>query len=136
MSSLQTIEFDELCEYIFSQDPPKDPHTIQLQFDEIPDTKYLYQELLQIFTYGMKKFYGDANGIVKLHTLTERNINLIRQYLHSIGIDFKFKAQHINDIPMELGEPNEVEPTELSEHIFTVQSSELVYSISFDFLSL
>ena len=55
-----------------SQDPPKQPYCIQLQFDEIDTIIDLYHEILRIFTYGMKRFYGNENGTVSLHLMTEK----------------------------------------------------------------
>ena len=63
-------------------------NSIQLQLDDptIKIALHIFQELLMIFTDGMKYLYGNEGG-VNITTLTEENMKEIDRYFESMGFN-------------------------------------------------
>ena len=89
MTHYKEQDIKEIGEYLFSQAPQK-PDSIQLTFDT--NLKNCYQSLLTLFTQGMKKLYGDSRGVVDLPSITEPQIEKMRDYFKSIGFTFTFQV--------------------------------------------
>lgn len=137
----------ELAHVIFSK-PPKNPNSIQLDFsdfisndqsndpssnlEEYPSdpSKELFQQLLMIFTEGMKYFYGDKNGKVDLSTITQNDFDKINKYFNSFGFKIFYNILPINS---DNDTYYVVQKKELKDHIFRLVSNGMVYIISFDY---
>lgn len=90
----------ELAQQIFTK-PPQKPFSIQLFFEE--ETSHLAQKtdidnfinevLFLITLHGIEILFGHKN----LKCLTEENICLIKQYIHSYGYDVILKDENMKD---------------------------------------
>ena len=118
----------EIAKYIFSKNP-QGSNSIQLIFEK-DDLEHCYQELLILFTEGMKILYGDKNGRVNLQNLSESQMNRVQEYFKSFGIELLYTIEEYNSLKM-YGE-KEIK-TELKDYIFRLKCENQVYSISFTF---
>ena len=118
----------EIAKYIFSKNP-QGSNSIQLIFEK-DDLEHCYQELLILFTEGMKILYGDTNGRVNLQNLSESQMNRVQEYFKSFGIELLYTIEEYNSLKM-YGE-KEIK-TELKDYIFRLKCENQVYSISFTF---
>ena len=118
----------EIARLIFSKNP-KGSNSIQLIFEK-DDLENCYQELLVLFTEGMKILYGDTNGRVNLQNLSESQMNRVQEYFKSFGIELLYTIEEYNSLKM-YGE-KEIK-TELNDYIFRLKCENQVYSISFTF---
>tara|TARA_B100001013_G_C24254977_1_gene302573 strand:+ start:71 stop:457 length:387 start_codon:yes stop_codon:yes gene_type:complete len=123
----EELDVIQISQKIFSNSP-KNPFTYQLVFDT--DLKICYQSLLTMFTYGMKMLYGNSIGKVNLLELQERDINRMKQYFHSFGINIFYEIQDISDyIPI-----SNHNKQNLSDFKFLLKVENNIYTIYFDFL--
>ena len=82
-------DHNSFIEYVF-KDSPKPKMTIKLELDP-PNpgnnfNKHVFEQLLQIFTDGMKHLYGDDNGKVDIVTLEIDSIIKMKEYFDSFGV--------------------------------------------------
>ena len=78
---------DDFKHFLFSK-PPQEKNSIKLELDN-PNIKiglHIFQELLMIFTDGMKYLFGDGTN-VNITNLTKENIDLINKYFESLGFN-------------------------------------------------
>mgnify|MGYP003325107567 CR=1 FL=1 len=80
---------DDFTIFLFSH-PVKEPNTIKLELappeQGVHIGLHIFQELLQIFTDGIKYFFSNKdNGKVDINSLTTDNIDLMKRYFLSIG---------------------------------------------------
>jgi len=117
---------EEFTEYLFSRDPPE-KNSIQLTFDppkDIPLCLHIFQELLMIFTDGMKYLFSDQDS-VSITTLRLEHIILLNRYLHSIGFEVTIETFTVHDYLDNMIYPNFfMEPELINE---TTDFSELYY---------
>jgi hypothetical protein len=66
----------ELAKLIFESDP-KPPYSIQMQIEDYECIEDLFEVLLHLFIYGFK-----------LKEINVQNINSLKPYFHSIGVNF------------------------------------------------
>lgn len=124
------MELNELITEIF-YNIPKPECSIRIEFDN-PDvddpTKFVFEQLVMIFTEGMKILYGDYNGNVDLSTITIDDFEKIREYFKSFGFDIKYKIT-----PIDYYNPIKNDNVDkLSDHFLRLNKNELSYFISFD----
>ena len=86
-------DHDSFIEYVFT-DNAKPKNTIKLEL-EPPNpgnnfNKHVFEQLLQIFTDGMKHLYGDDDGKVDIATLEIDSIIKMKDYFDSFGIELIF----------------------------------------------
>ena len=118
----------EIAKFIFSKNP-QGSNSIQLIFEK-DDLEHCYQELLILFTEGMKLLYGDTNGRVNLENLNESQMSNVQEYFKSFGITLLYTIEEYNSLKIY----GEKDPkTELKDYIFRIKCSNKVYSISFTF---
>lgn len=95
MSTTESYSHDNIltvAQQIFSA-PPKDPYQIQLQLeggpenDDISREQFIFQALTMILCEGMKVLFGGSDGVIDLPSLTEKDFELVKKYMHSIGYD-------------------------------------------------
>jgi len=136
--SQQTIQSNNFIDFVFKNEP-KPIKSINLEF-ETDNLKELFENLLDIFTQGMKIHYGNETGIVDLSSLTQDNIINFNKYFNSFGIQLLID---IEDKPIINGfdyqqikytNINITNNTKLNELKLPFLSNGIVYIISFDFI--
>ena len=82
---------DDFTIYLFSNEP-QEKNSIKLELskprEDIKIGLHIFQELLMIFTSGMKYLYANGKDTVNINELSMDDIKNINKYLASIG----FKA--------------------------------------------
>tara|TARA_B110001469_G_scaffold127841_1_gene151064 strand:- start:9970 stop:10401 length:432 start_codon:yes stop_codon:yes gene_type:complete len=135
------LGLEELVDTLFNN-PPKDPKSFSISFvnkDSITDLKEVFENLLILFTEGMKILYGN-NGKVNLDTLTENDINNYNKYMNSIGlkllVDIRVLEEGINQdySKFKYSNINITSRTKLNELKLPFLTQRRVYIISFDFI--
>ena len=86
-------DHDSFIEYVF-KDSPKPKMTIKLELDP-PDpsnnlNKHIFEQLLQIFTDGMKYLYSDNDNKVDIASLEIDSILKMKEYFESFGVELIF----------------------------------------------
>ena len=136
--SQQTIQSNNFIDFVFKNEP-KPIKSINLEF-ETDNLKELFENLLDIFTQGMKIHYGNELGNVDLSSLTQDNIINFNKYFNSFGIQLLID---IEDKPIISGfnyqqikytNINITNNTKLNELKLPFLSNGIVYIISFDFI--
>ena len=138
---------DDFTIFLFSH-PVKEPNTIKLEL--APPEKgvhiglHIFQELLQIFTDGIKYFYSKDDGKVDINSLTEDNIDLMKRYFLSIGFQLilnVFTPENYVSKPDIFNDKSLIkENTMLDEYFYEITTydsndSEKIYRVSFKFNS-
>lgn len=102
MDSGIEIDLYDMTKKLFSS-PIQDPNSFAFQIvipDDIPENekeKFCFEQLLLIFTEGMKHFYGDENDEVDLSKLSEKDFNKINDYFKSIGYEVHYQFRPLDD---------------------------------------
>ena len=91
---------EDFIEFLFGKEPqPK--NTIKLEIDPPEKNKHIglhiFEQLLQIFTDGMKHLYGDDNGKVDIVTLEIDSIIKMKEYFDSFGVELIFNMYNQNN---------------------------------------
>ena len=122
---------EEFTEFLFSREPPE-KNSIQLTFDppiNIPLCLHIFQELLMIFTDGMKYLFSYQESF-SITSLRSEDIILLNRYLHSIGFEVVIETFTIYDYLDNMIYPNYfMEPELICE---TTNFSELYYETFLD----
>ena len=136
--SYNTINSNNFVDFVF-QNEPKPIKSINLEF-ETDNLKDLFENLLDIFTNGMKIHYGNSDGTVELSSLTQENIVNFNKYFNSFGISLIIQIDNnaiINGADyqsIKYTNINITNETKLSDLKLPFLSSGIVYIISFDFI--
>ena len=136
--SYNTINSNNFIDFVFQNDP-KPLKSINLEF-ETDNLKDLFENLLDIFTNGMKIHYGKPDGTVDLASLTKENIINFNKYFNSFGISLIIQIDNnavINGADyqsIKYTNINITNNTKLSDLKLPFLSSGIVYIISFDFI--
>lgn len=130
------IDILGIIDMIFDgNDKPKNYYTLDFG---ITDTKELFELFIMIFTYSTKKFYGDSFGNVNLKNLSEKDINKIKKYYNSFGIELKTtvynEIEYLNSNITPYKDINIVPNTKLEDIIFSLKCEDIIYTISFSLL--
>lgn len=93
-------DHDSFIEYVF-KDSPKEKNSIKLEL-EPPNpgnnfNKHVFEQLLQIFTDGMKYLYGGDDGKVNISTLEINSIIKMKEYFDSFGVELIFNMYNQHD---------------------------------------
>ena len=86
----------EFADKIFKEDPTP-IRSIVISFDNVNDTKTLFEALITLFTEGMKILFG-INGKVDLETICLDDFNKIVHYFSSMGIKLITHKFHITQV--------------------------------------
>ena len=86
-------DHDSFIEYVF-KNSPKEKNSIKLELDP-PNknnniNKHIFEQLLQIFTDGMKYLYSDNNNKVDIASLEINSILKMKEYFESFGVELIF----------------------------------------------
>ena len=93
-------DHNSFIEYVF-KDSPKPKMTIKLEL-EPPNhgnnlNKHIFEQLLQIFTDGMKYLYGNNDGKVDISQLEIESILKMKEYFLSFGVELIFNMYNQHD---------------------------------------
>tara|TARA_Y100000996_G_scaffold376929_1_gene328638 strand:+ start:292 stop:744 length:453 start_codon:yes stop_codon:yes gene_type:complete len=136
---------DDFTIYLFSKEP-QEKNSIKLELSK-PDKDikiglHIFQELLMIFTAGMKYLYAKGKESVNINELSMDDIKNINKYIASIGFIAIVEKFTIEEYLSNMKLPNYFVNKELIKddtllrdiyYEVTVNSS-MIYRISFDFL--
>ena len=86
-------DHDSFIEYVF-KDKPKEKNSIKLEL-EPPNknnniNKHIFEQLLQIFTDGMKYLYSDNDNKIDIASLEIDSILKMKEYFESFGVELIF----------------------------------------------
>ena len=86
-------DHNSFIEYVFTKNP-KPKMTIKLEL-EPPNSgnnlnKHIFEQLLQIFSDGMKHLYGGDDGKVNISDLEIDSIIKMKEYFDSFGVELIF----------------------------------------------
>ena len=86
-------DHNSFIEYVFTEEP-KSPDTIKLELGSPQDSnninKHIFEQLLQIFTDGMKYLYSDDNKKIDIASLEIDSIIKMKDYFTSFGVELIF----------------------------------------------
>ena len=86
-------DHDSFIEYVF-KDKPKEKNSIKLDLDSPQEgnniNKHIFEQLLQIFTDGMKYLYSDNDNKVDIASLEINSILKMKEYFESFGVELIF----------------------------------------------
>lgn len=134
---IKNIEPDKFISFLFNNSP-KPQKSINLEFQK-DNLKDLFEDLLDIFTQGMKIKYGENNK-VDLSKLNENNIKEFNKYFNSFSINLNIIIEpynFLNSNKYELNRYNKINitnKTKLNELKLPFLSNNIVYIISFNFI--
>ena len=130
---MEAIDIIDLAREIF-QKPVQPPNTIQLEFSDpdepvIDATKFLFEQLLMVFTEGMKQLFGDNRGKVDLGKLQPTDFLKVREYFHSFGFDIFYKMSKLDENPPHTTSNS---ASKLSDRYLNLKTEQMRYTVWFD----
>jgi len=135
---------DEFTGFIFSSEP-KEKNTIKLELNpcekNIKIGLHLFQELLMIFTDGIKYLFKKNNNEFSISQLSKEDIELMNQYFQSFGfivqLEFFDIKEYLNNIKLPnlfMDQHLIQDNTLLNEIYYELTINYNIYRLSFDFL--
>ena len=86
-------DHDSFIKYVF-KDKPKEKDSIKLELDTPLEgnniNKHIFEQLLQIFTDGMKFLYSDGDNKINIASLEINSILKMKEYFESFGVELIF----------------------------------------------
>ena len=86
-------DHDSFIEYVF-KDKPKEKNSIKLELDSPQEgnniNKHIFEQLLQIFTDGMKYLYSGDDNKIDIVSLEIDSILKMKEYFESFGVELIF----------------------------------------------
>lgn len=124
------LDLFDMTKKLFSS-PVQEPNSFAFQIivpDNILDKeKFCFDQLLLIFTEGMKHFYGDELGEVDLAKLSENDFYNINNYFKSIGYEVHYQFKPLSDISLPMF------PEKTFNDYFKLTTDHGFYYITFSF---
>lgn len=132
----------DFLNFLFSEQP-QEVNSIKLELGPAkPDVKiglHIFQELLMIFTGGLKKLFGNETG-VDITSLTKENIELLDRYFQSMGFHCYVEQFTIPEYMDSMKLPNYfvnqeliTDKTMLRDIYYETSIQMNIYRVSFDF---
>ena len=132
----------DFLNFLFSEQP-QEVNSIKLELGPAkPDVKiglHIFQELLMIFTGGLKKLFGNETG-VDITSLTKENIELLDRYFQSMGFHCYVEKFTIPEYMDSMKLPNYfvnqeliTDKTMLRDIYYETSIQMNIYRVSFDF---
>ena len=133
---------DDFTIFLFSEEP-KEKHTIKLELN--PKEKlhiglHIFQELLMIFTSGLKYLFSEGGG-VDITKLEQEDIVLMNRYFESLGFQVVVEVFTIVEYLDNMKLPNYFinqelieENTPLDGFYYETSLAGKIYRVSFAFL--
>lgn len=120
----------DIAKILYDKDPDV-CQPINLQFDGY-SLEDLFKELLQVFTLGMKKFYGDHNGIVNLKKINEDDFKFINKFFYIIGFSVHYYIYPEDNYDQMIKDHFTFDNlTSLEHYRFKLKSEDIIYVIYF-----
>ena len=134
---------DDFTIFLFSE-KPKDKNSIKLELDpskkDIHIGLHIFQELLMIFTSGMKYLFSEEEKL-DITKLEEKDIHLMNQYFESMGFQSIVEVFTIGDYLDNMKLPNYFlkqglieENTPLDAFYYETSFDGNIYRVYFKFL--
>ena len=134
---------DDFTIFLFSN-PPKDKNSIKLELDpskkDIHNGLHIFQELLMIFTSGMKYLFSEEEKL-DITKLEEKDIYLMNQYFESMGFQSIVEVFTIGEYLDNMKLPNYFlkqefieENTPLDAFYYETSFNGNIYRVYFNFL--
>ena len=134
---------DDFTIFLFSN-PPKEKNTIKLELDPSKKDIYIglhiFQELLMIFTSGMKYLFSEEEKL-DITKLEEKDIHLMNQYFESMGFQSIVEVFTIGEYLDNMKLPNYFlkqelieENTPLDAFYYETSFNGNIYRVYFKFL--
>jgi hypothetical protein len=92
-------DHDSFIKFVFDGEP-KSEKTIKLELDPPGENnlnKHIFEQLLQIFTDGMKYLYSNDDGKVDISQLEIESILKMKEYFLSFGVELIFNMYNQHD---------------------------------------
>ena len=135
---------DEFTIFLFSE-PPKEKNSIKLELSpskkKIQIGLHIFQELLMIFTAGMKYLFTEEEKL-DVTKLEQKDIKLMNDYFESMGFQVNVEVFTISEYLDNMKLPNYflkheliTENTMLDEFYYETTLNAKIYRIYFNFLS-
>tara|TARA_B110000495_G_scaffold127220_1_gene110663 strand:- start:221 stop:670 length:450 start_codon:yes stop_codon:yes gene_type:complete len=135
---------DDFTIFLFSS-KPKESNSIKLEISKpsngIHFGLHLFQELLMIFTSGMKYLFSNDDGYIDVSILSETDIDLMNQYFRSIGFFIKVDKFSISEYLSNIKTPNFFinkelieDNTPLHDFYYETHINGYIYRLIFNFL--
>lgn len=132
----------DFLNFLFSEQP-QEVNSIKLELGPAKtDVKiglHIFQELLMIFTGGLKKLFGNETG-VDITSLTKENIELLDRYFQSMGFHCYVEQFTIPEYMDSMKLPNYfvnqeliTDQTMLRDIYYETSIQMNIYRVSFDF---
>lgn len=136
---------DEFTIFLFSE-PPKEKNSIKLELnpskEKIHIGLHIFQELLMIFTSGMKYLFSEEEKI-DVTKLDKKDIQLMNEYFESMGFHVNVEVFTISEYLDNMKLPNYflkkeliTENTMLDEFYYETSLDGKIYRIYFNFLKV
>ena len=134
---------DEFTIFLFSE-KPKEKNSIKLELSpskkDIHIGLHIFQELLMIFTSGMKYLFSEKEKL-DVTKLTKEDIDLMNQYFESMGFQVKVEVFTVIEYLDNMKLPNYFlkqdlikEDTPLDAFYYETSLNDNIYRVFFDFL--
>ena len=92
-------DHDSFIKFVFDSEP-KSERSIKLELDPPGENnlnKHIFEQLLQIFTDGMKYLYSNEDGKVDISQLEIESILKMKEYFLSFGVELIFNMYNQHD---------------------------------------
>ena len=134
---------DEFLKFLFSSEPRVES-SVKLELDPPKDGiklgLHIFQELLMVFTMGLKYLYSD-NDVLNISSISESDVNKINKHFNSFGYVLIIEEFTVSDylsnmkLPNYFKEKNLIKDNTLLKDIYYESFvNSVIYRISFDFL--
>ena len=135
---------DEFIIYIFSSEP-RGINSVKLELDHpkegIKIGIHIFQELLMVFTMGLKYLYSDKEEVLNISTISLEDIEKINKHFQSFGYTLIIEKFTVSDYLSNMKLPNYFKDkhlvkdnTFLKDIYYETFVNEYIYRITFDFL--
>ena len=108
----------------------KKPQSIQIENLNADTDDKIFEMLIEIFYDGIRKLYG-KNEKVNLEEIKYEEMYTIRKYFWSINFDLFYKVTDLNNNIIK--NYDKKKGTGLYNLYFKIKTSNLIYTLSFDF---
>jgi len=135
---------DDFIDFLYSQ-PPLPANQVVFDWGTILEGSNqpiddLFQGLLEIWTKGMSRLFGNQSGTVDLDCLNYENASRMEQYFNSMGFSIYFQKTTFDE-PAEVSgrwpppppKPNQT-GDRLCSRVLHLRSTTALYEIAFDVL--
>ena len=134
---------DDFLIFLFSSEP-RQRNSVKLELDPpkngIKIGLHIFQELLMVFTMGLKYLYSDKEAL-NISTISFEDIEKINKHFQSFGHTLNIETFTVSDYLSNMKLPNYfkdkhliTDNTLLKDIYYETYVNDLIYRITFDFL--